>query len=124
VPQDCAADSQGGGIPIQSAPHQSSPSQASAPFIAGLCPVHEAIATVLRLTRLLGTVRRAHRTGLLAIYTFFCHGIIIITQLEGNLTLLDELEAEFERTAGAILQIKSIDYLLQDNPVLNNSIGF
>jgi phosphoenolpyruvate carboxylase len=48
---------------------------------------------------------------------------LYVGRLGGDLALLDELSAEFERTVRAILRIRGREHLLADLPVLQASIG-
>ncbi len=48
---------------------------------------------------------------------------LYVSQLGGDLELLDELEREFERTVAAVRRIRDTAYLLEETPVLQTSIG-
>jgi phosphoenolpyruvate carboxylase len=48
---------------------------------------------------------------------------LYVRELDGDLGLLERLEAEFERTVRAILLVRQADHLLHDNPLLQSQIG-
>ncbi len=48
---------------------------------------------------------------------------LYVRELDGDLGLLERLEAEFERTVRGILLVRQADHLLHDNPLLQSQIG-